>query len=340
MKSNIKTISELTGFSQATVSNVLNNKKNVKKSTAELIIHVAQKVGYLNSYKIENVQIVMYKKSGVILTETPLINALIEGVESEARNNNLSTIVCNLKESDADFEKKLEEILYSRNSGIILLATEMEWEDIQRFQSIKDRMVVVDAHFREGSFDSLLMDNMDSFYNAVFYLYQKGHRSIHMIDSSIEIRNFKYRRIGFSSAMDDLRLPRSEESYIKLHPTMSGAYQDMLKYLEAKPELPSAFCAVNDIIAMGAMKAIQEFGYRIPEDISIIGFDNMPYGDITSPGLTTVNILKREMGEMAVQKLLQGCNRNGHIPSVTQLHTTILERQSVKDVNRLREQET
>lgn len=332
MKANIKTISELTGFSQATVSNVLNNKKNVKKSTADLIIQTAQRVGYLNSYKIDNVQIVMYKKSGEILTETPLINELIEGVESEARNNQLPTIVCTLKESDMDFEKKMEEILYSRNSGIILLATEMEWEDLKRFEGIKDRMVVVDAHFREGIFDSLLMDNMDSFYKSVLYLYEKGHRSICMLDSSIEIRNFTYRRLGFTCAMADLQIPCGEHTYIKLHPTMTGAYQDMLRYLESKPKLPSAFCAINDIIAIGAMKAIQEFGYRIPDDISIMGFDNMPYGDMTSPRLTTVNILKREMGELAVQKLLQRCNHHCHVQSITQLHTTILERESVKEV--------
>lgn len=298
-----------------------------------MIIQTAYKIGYLDSNKIENVRIVMYKKSGEILTETPLITALIEGVESEAQNNNLPTIICNLKEGDADFENKIEEILSSRNSGIIMLATEMDWDDIKRFQSIRERMVVVDAFFREGLFESLLMDNMDAFYNSVLYLHNKGHRNIQMIDSSIEIRNFKYRRSGFLSAMNDLKLSGGEDSIIKLHPTMSGAYQDMLRYLETKPKLPSAFCAVNDIIAIGAMKAIKEYGYKIPDDVSIIGFDNMPYGDITSPGLTTVNILKREMGEIAVQRLLVNCNQKCYIPLVTQLQTSIVERQSVRRID-------
>lgn len=332
MKSNIKTISELTGFSQATVSNVLNNKKNVKNTTADRIIQTAQKIGYLSVNKIDSIRIVMYKKTGQILTETPLINELIEGVESEAQNNNLPTMVCTLKEGEPDFESKMKEILCARDSGIVLLATEMDWKDLERFESIKKRLIVVDAFFREGDFDSLLMDNMDSFYNSVLYLYKKGHRNIKMIDSRIEIRNFTYRRLGFKSAMADLNLKTDENTFIKLHPTMLGAYHDMQEYLTVNKELPSAFCAINDIIALGAMKAIQEFGYKIPEDVSIIGFDNMPYGDITSPGLTTVNILKKEMGEMAVRRLLTKCEQNDCIVQTIQLQTRLVERQSVKEI--------
>ena len=167
MKANIKTICEITGFSQATVSNVLNNKKGVKRSTSERILRVAHEVGYQFLNKVENIQLVMYKKTGEILTETPLINALLDGVESEAKLNGLSTVISNLKEGDSDFESKLSNILNLRNSGIILLATEMEWDDIKKFQNISDRLVVVDAWFREGTFDTVLMSNTDSFYSLV-----------------------------------------------------------------------------------------------------------------------------------------------------------------------------
>ena len=331
MKPNIKTISELTGFSQATVSNVLNNKKNVKRTTAEQILKAAREIGYLEANRIDNVRVVMYKKSGIVLTETPLINDLLEGVEAEAQKNGLSTIVCSLKEGESDFKNKLDEILSSRNSGIILLATEMDYEDVKPFEVLKDRLVVVDACFREGLFDYILMDNFNAFYNAASYVIEKGHRSIQMIDSTIEIRNFASRRCGFACCLAEHGLEVTAKSFIKLHPTMAGAYRDMQKYLADKPKIPSAFCAVNDIIAVGAMKALQEAGYRIPEDISVIGFDNMPYGEVASPGLTTVNILKREMGELAVQRLLEKLNTNEQVPLLIHLLTTIVERQSVAE---------
>lgn len=330
VKVNIKTISDKTGFSQATVSNVLNNKKGVKPSTAEEILRVAREIGYLSSNKIEDIRLVMYKKTGEILTETPLISALLEGVESEAKLNGLSTIICNLKEDEPDFESKLSGVLSLRNSGILLLATEMEWEDIKRFEVIGDRLVVVDAWFREGEFDTVLMNNTDSFYSLVDYLYENGHRRIGLIESTIEIRNFRYRKRGFCNAMQDLGLPCGEEQFVKVRPTMVDAYKDMKEYLKGNPELPTAFCVINDIVAFGVMKALKEFHYKIPEDISIVGFDNMPFCEITSPPLTTINVLKKEMGEMAVRRVLEKTSQDCNYPLKIQLLTSFCERSSVK----------
>ena len=332
MKKNIKAISVLSGFSQTTVSNVLNCKKGVKPSTVEKVLKAAQEIGYLNINKIDDIQLVMYKKTGEVLTETPLINSLLEGIENQAKLNGLSTIICNLREEDSDFEIKLSDLLMSYRSGIILLATEMEWKDIQRFQEISNRMVVVDAWFPEGQFDTVLMNNTDSFYSMVVYLYQNGHRQIGLIDSSFEIQNFRFRKRGFLNAMQELKLPYNSESFIKVHPTMSGAYEDMKIYLSHHPKLPTAFCVINDIIAFGVMKALKEFGYKIPEDVSLIGFDNMPFCEIMSPQLTTIDILKREMGEMAVRLILAKIQKTYNYPLKIQLSTSLRERESVMKI--------
>lgn len=330
MKASIKTISEMTGFSQATISNVLNNKKGVKKSTAEAVLRAAREIGYLNANRIDNIFLVMYKKTGEVLTETPLITALLDGVESEAKLNGYPTVISNLKEGEADFEVKRSDLLNRRNSGVILLATEMEWEDMRCFEPLRDRLVVVDAWFREGQFDTVLMNNTDSFYTLVDYLYRMGHRDIGMIESRVEIRNFRYRRRGFLNAAEDLHLELKPYSFVRVGPTMASAYQEMKEYLAGKPQLPTAFCAVNDIVAFGAMKALKEAGYRIPEDVSIVGFDNMPFCEMTSPPLTTIDIKKREMGEVAVRRLLAKLECPGDPPVKSQLLTALCERKSVR----------
>lgn len=333
MKVNIKTISEMTGFSQATVSNVLNNKKGIKRETMETVMKTAKEIGYLNTPKLENIRLVMYEKSGEVLTETPLIKSLLAGVEQEARLHGLSTVVHTIRESDADFEHKLSQILNLHNSGVILLATEMEWEDIKPFQAMECPLVVVDAWFREGHFDTILMSNTDSFYNSVSFLADKGHQSIGFIDSTIPIRNFKYRKRGFKNAIEDYNLTVPEEACLSLYPTMLGAYEDMKQYLSGKPKLPTAFCAVNDIIAIGAMRALQEYGYKIPEDLSIIGFDNMPFCEMASPGLTTVDIFKTEMGQLAVKRILEKYHNPNTVPAKIQLLTQLYERNSVKNMS-------
>ncbi|GHT78159.1 HTH-type transcriptional repressor PurR [Spirochaetia bacterium] len=332
MKTNIKTISDMTGYSQATISNVLNNKKGVNSKTAETILKVAKETGYLNSTRITSIKLVMYKKSGLVLTNTPLIAALLDGVESEGHVNGLDTKIVSIKEGESEFQSKVDQVVRDRNSGIILLATELEWPDMCPFLSISSPMVVLDAWFREGNFDTVLMNNSDSLYISVTCLVENGHRKIGYIDSSVPIRNFYYRKNGFIRAMESYGLKVEDRYCTSLAPTSNDAYEDMRRYLQGKPEIPTAYCVVNDIIAFGAMKALQEYGYRIPDDVSLIGFDNMPFCDMTSPPLTTINVPKRELGQVAVRRLLALCDDDAEIHIKTQLLTNPVLRDSVKNI--------
>ena len=111
---------------------------------------------------------------------------------------------------------------------------------------------------------------------------------------------------------------------------MDGAYHDMLAYLKTSPKLPTAYFADNDIIAFGAMKALQESGVRIPEDVSIVGFDDMPFCSVTSPTLTTIRVFKQEMGCMAVRRLLEKMKSKSKVCSKIQICTEFVERESVR----------
>ena len=122
------------------------------------------------------------------------------------------------------------------------------------------------------------------------------------------------------------------EYVVELSTTMNGAYKDMKLYLEKKPQMPTAFFADNDMIALGAMKALQEMGYEIPKDISIIGFDDLPFSEISNPPLTTLRVPKQEMGRLAVKKLLEAMEENVKIKTKTQVCTMFVERESVRDL--------
>ena len=100
--------------------------------------------------------------------------------------------------------------------------------------------------------------------------------------------------------------------------------------MERNPQLPTAYFADNDIIALGAMKALKEAGCRIPEDISIIGFDDLPFCEISSPPLSTIRVFKQEMGQMAVKRLLDKIKSQSKIVSKIQIGTEYIERESVK----------
>lgn len=332
MKVSIKQISELSGFSPATVSNVLNNKKGVNKDTAELILKIAKESGYISGNRINHIKLVIYKKSGVVVTDTPFFSALMEGVEKESGEAGYETVVCNLDKSSPDFRSRLGQVLNDTNSGILLLATELYEEDIKPFRNAVAPVVVLDSWFDTLSFDTVLINNTDSVCNAVDYLIRKGHRYIGYLSSSVPIKNFYYREVGYRRAHTRNGLKANSAFSVKLLPTMDGAYQDMLAYLKTSPRLPTAYFADNDIIAFGAMKALQECGYRIPDDISIIGFDDMPFCTVTSPALTTIRVFKKEMGRMAVRRLLEKMSSKSRVYSKIQIGTEFIERESVREL--------
>ena len=114
-----------------------------------------------------------------------------------------------------------------------------------------------------------------------------------------------------------------------LTPSIDGAYADMKEILENKEELAPCYFADNDLIAVGAMKALKEYGYSIPKDIAIVGFDNVPLSRLIEPSLSTINVPKQYMGEMAVKRLITLIMEKGAQPIKIEISTQLIERKSV-----------
>lgn len=332
-KISIRELSELSGFSPATVSKALNAKKGVNKETADKIFRLAKETGYFNENKIDEISLVIYKKYGSIVSETPFFSALIEGIEKECRENDMSMSILNLRPNDMDFETNLRTLLRDPFTAILLLATELDEEDVKIFKNAIAPVVVLDSWFDSQKFDTVVINNSDSVKCIVDYLVKKGHREIGYIASSVPIQNFYYRYEGYVHGMRKYQLPIKEEYYVSLSPTMEGAYKDMVRYLSTPRKMPTAYIADNDIIALGAMKGLKEKGFKIPDDISIVGFDNLTYCDISSPALTTIHVYKQELGKAAVRRLIEKIKYVDQAYQKIEIGTAFIERDSVKDLN-------
>ncbi len=332
MKFSIRKISSITGFSPATVSNALNNKKGVNRETAEEIWRVARETGYVNGARIKSIKFVIYKKDSQIVADTPFFSFLIDSVEAACREAGFQTVMCNINQNRDDCEERLKELIFDTGSGILLLATELTSEDMLPFESVLSPLVVLDAWFDNMKYDTVLTNNEDSVSDATNFLIQKGHRKIGYLSSSVRIRNFSHRGFGYRRAMAENGLTAEEKYRVRLQPTLEGARSDMYTYLLSSPELPTAYIADNDIIALGAMKALQQHGIQIPEDVSIIGFDDMPFCEISSPALTTIKFFQGEMGRIAVERLAQKIKGTNLIPSKVQVGTKFISRESVKNI--------
>ncbi len=339
MKVGIKKISEITGYSVATVSNALNHKRGVNSETSTRIFQIAQEIGYLNTARIEKIRFVTYKRNGLIVDDTPFFPALIDGVEREAKISGYETVFCTLDRESDSYHEQLSAILNDPGAAVLLLGTEMIEEDYQLYKDVKCPLVLLDGWCDFSPFDRVLISNTDSAYRATEYLIEKGHRRIGYLKGKFRIKNFVYRATGLQQALHKNGCPINPQDIVPVLSTMEGAYHDMGNWLKEAQSLPTAFFADNDVIALGAIRALKEKGLRVPEDVSVIGFDNLMLGEVSSPRLTTIHVYKQEMGQLAVRRLVDNIKDNNNcIKAKIQVCTKLVERESVSDLNVPRKQ--
>ena len=169
-------------------------------------------------------------------------------------------------------------------------------------------------------FSTVTMDNAGAVFEAVEYLRSLGHRKIGFLYNSIPSSNDNARRDAFEAAMHQPGLSYSDDLICRVFPTMDGARKSFGEALDRGIALPTAFLANNDSIALGAMRAMQERGIRVPQDISMIGFDGLPFSAMSEPTLTTVDVPCADIGRWAVNIIHQ--QMRGRIRTTCSIHVS------------------
>jgi len=218
-------------------------------------------------------------------------------------------------------------------TGYLILGTELSESDINSFLRTGKNIVFMDTYLDYVSADFVDMNNTDSVFKVIRHFTNYGHSRIGLIKSSVNTRNFYLREKAFYQAMESAGQHVDKEFIIDVDSTFDNAYQSFKEYLSGQPKLPTAFFAINDIIAMGCMKALQEEGYSVPGDISIAAFDNLPMSEMVSPQLTTIDVSKREIGRTSIDMLLLKAARSEKLPPrKTQIGGKLIIRNSVRDL--------
>lgn len=304
----IRELSKLINVSPSAISIVINEKKGVSDETREKILMAMQKYNYhpkqrKRETENKNVLVLKYYRSGFFVEENQgFIASILDTIENKLQRENLNMVLRVYKE---DFEKFLSETDLSQYEGIILIGTEFTPDYYPLLNSISIPYVVVDNVCPHIDCNIVCMNNDENVYMAIKYLKSCGHKSIGYIDGNVYSENFRNRKTAFVETAESLGLEYIKEHTYTISPTMVGAYNGMLEQLENTVSLPDCFFAANDTIALGAIKALKEKGFKVPEDISIIGFDDIPYSAVSSPALTTVHVQRKQIGKIAVEQLLK-----------------------------------
>lgn len=330
MKATIREISRLTGFSPATVSNALNRKRGVSPDTCDTILQAARSLGYGEEPFSRKMRFVMYKTNGLIMDGTPFFTMMIDGFQQECKRYGYEMVMHYLDRRDPDFKSQAARLMGDGSSAMALVGAELLDQDFHFFEDARCPLLTLDYWHDNMRYSGIVINNEDAVAFAVQYLAGMGHRDIGYLKGAFRIKSFQAREGGYQKGLSLNGLGYRPEHTVTLSTTMDGAYLDMEAYLAAGPDLPTAYFADNDMIALGAMKAMREAGIRIPEDVSIVGFDDLPFCEISTPRLSSLRVPKQAMGEMAVRRLIEMMGR-GH-PAKTKISVCpeFIERDSVR----------
>ena len=335
MKYTLRDIAKRANVSPATVSNALNGRAGVSKAVQEHVLSIAQEMGYQltrESVKTSrHVRLIIFRSHGMVVMDTQFFSELIESIQLECHRMELELLISHVSaRKDADYVNQINAFRSEECAGIILLGTEMNEEELKQFTDFRSPMVVLDNLFRLESVHSVVMNNWQAGYLAAEALYAVGHRDIQHITSSIGFNNMKDRQRGLAEGLNKYGLSLENEKIWPVRPTMNGAYEDMKALLRAGKRLPEAFFAGNDIMAIGCMRAIQEAGCQVPEDVSIIGMDDTSICLACTPQLSTVHVFRQELGQTVVRTLFALPEKQSACFIKTEVGVELVMRDSVK----------
>lgn len=337
-----KDIAKALNISTAAVSMALNNKPGVSDETRKRVIDYylnhadSESSPILNALQQQTLIMDIHKTRGDIIIEKPFFSKLITAIELEARKEGYSLTIVHY-DSSMDLPKYVSSLNDQNAAGVLILATELTEEALLCYQKLRAPFVLLDGYIDLMPADSVTLDNQTAIFRAYDYAYSMGHRNIGYLKCSTAIPNFRHRFNGFMIGRQTYEPGLTTPPIVfSLPGNMEKAQQAMAQQLRSLPksfQMPSCFLCDLDFIAIGAMSAFQEKGYRIPDDISLVGFDDIDYAAIVRPSLTTIHLHESALGREAV-KLLQNritnqefCCRN------IRLMNELVIRNSVKNLN-------
>ncbi|MFT4007784.1 MAG: LacI family DNA-binding transcriptional regulator [Lacrimispora sp.] len=331
-----KDIAELLGVSTATVSLVLNNKPGVGEKRRQEIIQKIKELdcGYMLKDQRVNkgtIGFVVYKREGSIVDESPFFTYILEGINNSINRNgytlNFLYINRNMPRTEQEYQLRA-----GNYKGLIIFAVEMYDDDLQLFKDSQIPFTILDNSFQENDVDAVAINNIQGTSKAVAHLCEMGHEEIGYIRSKVKINSFEERYSAFKRKLRHMGKAFNREYIIDVGYSEEDVKRDVKTYIQGAGRLPTAFFAENDLIGCNAIRAIQECGYQVPDDISVIGFDNRPISTLIEPKLTTINVPKDIFGPAAVELLISRLEQGREQSLKIEIGTSLVRRESVKDL--------
>ncbi|GAE26481.1 transcriptional regulator [Halalkalibacter wakoensis JCM 9140] len=327
-------IAKKTGFSITTVSKVLNNYSDVSDKTRKIILEAVNELDYHPS---SSARTLTTKKSwtiGVVFIETygmehPFFNAVIESFRKNAQKNGYDLLFAS-NQIGHDSKTYIDHFLYRGVDGVVIFCSVEGDPEIEKLIHSHIPTVLIDLESRDSSV--VYSDNEDGSVQAIDYLSSLGHKKIAHISGHQELLVGVQRLNGFLNGMRKYKLDVPDEYVVDGgFFTFEGGEEAMNKLLRLK-DLPTAVYVAGDLMALGAISAIKKKGLSVPEDISVMGFDDIKMVEYMTPALTTLRQDTALIGKTAASLLIEQINEKQKQCMSVKIPVTLVERDSCRPI--------
>jgi LacI family transcriptional regulator len=307
---NLESVAKRAKVSTATVSRVLNNAGPVKASTRARVLKVAEELNYHPNLHARSLAGGKSRTIGMIVSnmENPFFFDIFKAAESNARAQGMEMLVANTDYSPDHLVNSIRLMIGRRVAGLAVIVSEMEPRLIQELAESKIPVVFYDVGTPKHNIWNVRVDYARGIEKAVDYLYDLGHRKIAFVSHHSALGPINIREKAFRKAM------ARHSSQVKW--TLAASMDSLEGGREAAREIllsgfqPSAVICVNDFMALGVLRALREQGFRVPQDVSVTGFDNIKLSEYCSPALTTLHIPREMIGKLVAEALAQDVTKS------------------------------
>ena len=333
MAATMKDIARRTGLGLATISSYFNggnvrekNRIKIEEAIEELHYEVNEVARGLKTNATRTIGVVIPELNNTFCAE------IITGMEDILRNHGYATIVCDCR-TDKKLEREAVEFLIRRRvDGIINMPVDEEGNHLKRFQKTGKPIVLIDRKIQGIDCDSVLVDNKKAAEDAVHYFIERGHQNIGIIGGPEEVFTAQERMAGYYKALESAGIPVRESLIWHGDYTIQGGVRGLEELVQNNPEMTAVF-VTNYEMTMGAMIGVNELGIRIPEQLSMIGFDNLQFARACNPKLTIVSQptdgIAKEVAKVMLDRLENTGEASGELFS-EKLETEIIAGKSVR----------
>ncbi len=334
-----KSLCELYGISQITARKAIFELVNMGflyrvPGKGTFVASPAPRQGAIMPLKTDNIGFVISREHHPIFSNS-FYSFVFKGVEEEARAHGYDLFYQILDQKLMADPSSFKLIVEKKVDGLLLVG-EMPHNFVFRLKEEDIPLVLVDHYIKEAELDAVVTDNEKGTYQVMKYLVDLGHTKIGFLGASLGHGTFMERFRGYKSALKNFGIKYNED-FVQTGLLWDG-YAIMDKIFR-KQKLPTAIFACNDLMAIKAMAAICDRELRVPDDISVAGFDDIEMSSQIHPPLTTVRVQREQMGALAIRKLIGRIRDKSRYPKKTVLPTELVVRKSCKTVSRIKKQE-